>query len=225
MTVTQRKHLQNPLPYTYTTAGSYTVKLTVTGPGETDSEIKTDYITVGEVPPVAEFSGTPLTGPNPLTVQFTDQSTGEVASYFWQFGDGSTSAVRNSSHQYTTVGSYTVNLTVTGPSGSDSETKVDYITVSEIPPVAGFSGTPVSGQKPLNVAFTDSSTGVVSSYSWNFGDGNISTLKNPSNLYTTAGAYTVSLTVTGPGGSDSETKVDYITVVNAPPIAGFYGYT
>ena len=102
-------------------------------------------------------------------------------------------------------------------------TKNDHIKKNISPPIAVFSETPpVSGQKPLNVAFTDSSTGVVSSYSWNFGDGNISTLKNPSNLYTTAGAYTVSLTVTGPGGSDSETKVDYITVVNATTKIGVY---
>ena len=84
----------------------------------------------------------------------------------------------------------------------------------EAVPIAGFSGTPTSGSKPLNVAFTDASTGNVSSYAWNFGDGNTSLLRNPSHLYTTAGSYTVNLTVTGPGGSDFENKINYITVTN-----------
>jgi PKD repeat protein len=89
-------------------------------------------------------------------------------------------------------------------------------------PVAAFSGSPTSGPKPLNVQFTDSSTGIVDTYAWNFGDGNTATAKNPSNLYTTAGSYTVILTVTGPSGSNTKTEPNYITVTNATTNIGVY---
>jgi PKD repeat protein len=219
---TNESILQNPSPYTYTTAGTYTVKLTVTGPGGSDSEIKTDYITVGEVPPVAGFYGTPTSGPKPLGVQFTDASNGVIDTYTWDFGDGHTSNAQNPSHNYPAIGSYTVTLTVTGPGGSDYETKDEYIIVGDIPPIAGFSAAPTSGQKPLNVAFSDASTGNITSYAWNFGDGNTSTLMNPSHQYTVVASYTVTLTVTGPGGPDSETKSNYITVTNTTTKIGTY---
>ena len=86
-------------------------------------------------------------------------------------------------------------------------------------PVANFSGSPTSGVAPLSVAFSDLSTGSISSRTWSFGDGGSSNAVNPSRTYTSAGNYTVSLITTGPGGSDSEVKLGYITVAN-PPVAG-----
>jgi hypothetical protein len=92
------------------------------------------------------------------------------------------------------------------------------------PPVADFSALLTSGDAPLDVDFTDQSTGDISSWSWDFGDTNTSNLQNPSHTYTTRGTYTVSLEVTGPDGSDTETKIDYIGVggvsSNAPMIGG-----
>ena len=85
--------------------------------------------------------------------------------------------------------------------------------VAPEPPAAIFSGSPTNGKAPYTVTFTDSSTGTGSlTYSWIFGDGGSSTDRNPSHEYTTAGTYDVQLTVTGPGGSDTELKPDYITV-------------
>jgi PKD repeat protein len=121
-----------------------------------------------------------------------------------------------------TAGTYTVSLTATNPSGSDTETKTSYITVNETspePPVANFVGSPTSGNVPLTVNFTDLSTGDITSRSWTFGDTGTSTAQNPSHTYSSAGTYPVSLTVTGPGGSDVETKTNYITVANPPPPA------
>lgn len=83
------------------------------------------------------------------------------------------------------------------------------------PPVVEFMGNPTSGNAPLTVNFTDLSSGNLSSWSWNFGDGISSTTQNPSHTYTSAGVYTVSLTATNSGGSDTETKTNYITV-NVP---------
>ena len=79
--------------------------------------------------------------------------------------------------------------------------------------MADFTATPLFGSAPLIVNFTDASAGAVSSWSWSFGDGGISNGQNPNHLYTAPGTYTVSLTVTSPGGVDSETKTDDITVV------------
>jgi PKD repeat protein len=62
-------------------------------------------------------------------VNFTDQSTGDIISWQWDFGDGSTSTEQDPSHTYTVSGMYTVSLTVTGPGGSDNRTKTDYIIV------------------------------------------------------------------------------------------------
>jgi PKD repeat protein len=174
-------------------------------------------VNTGPTPPVANFSGSPTSGVVPLTVNFTDLSTGSITSWAWTFGDGGTSTAQNPSHQYTSTGSYTVSLTVTGPGGSDGETKTDYITVSTCtPPVANFSGTPTSGAAPLTVNFTDLSTSSPTSWNWTFGDGGTSTSQNPSHVYTSEGTYTVTLTATNSCGSDGETKTGYITVTSAP---------
>ncbi len=84
-------------------------------------------------PPVADFVGNPTSGTVPLTVNFTDQSTNSPTSWSWDFGDTGRSTAQNPSHEYTSTGSYTVSLTATNAQGSDTETKPDYITVSEQP--------------------------------------------------------------------------------------------
>ncbi len=204
---------QNP-SHNYTAAGTYTVALTVNGPGGSDTETKTNYVTVTTTP-VAAFSGTPTSGNAPLAVTFTDLSTGGPTSWSWNFGDGGTSTAQNPSHNFTVAGTYTVTLTATNSCGSDAETKVDYISVSDAPcdpPVAAFTGSPTNGTYPLNVSFTDQSSNNPTSWSWNFGDGGTSTAQNPSHSYNAAGSYTVTLTATNACGSDGETKVNYITV-------------
>ncbi|MFC2018850.1 S8 family serine peptidase [Chloroflexota bacterium] len=85
------------------------------------------------VPPVAEFTADTTSGTAALTVSFTDQSTGTITGWSWDFGDGGNSTAQNPSHQYTTAGTYTVSLTATGPGGSDIETKNNYITVNPGP--------------------------------------------------------------------------------------------
>jgi len=84
--------------------------------------------TPAETPPVAAFSGTPTTGALLLTVVFTDESTGEITDWHWTFGEGGESTEQHPSHTYNTVGTYTVSLQVTGPYGTDTETKTGYIT-------------------------------------------------------------------------------------------------
>ncbi|UCC67955.1 MAG: PKD domain-containing protein [Armatimonadota bacterium] len=166
-------------------------------------------------PPVADFSGNPRTGNAPLTVYFTDLSTGNPTSWDWTFGDGGTSEVQNPVYEYQTADSYTVSLTVENAQGQDTETKLDYITVTEgQPPVADFVGEPTSGVAPLTVQFTDLSTNDPTSWSWTFGDGGTSEDQNPSYQYQNEGIYTVSLTATNAYGSDDEIKTGYITVTS-----------
>jgi serine protease len=170
-------------------------------------------------PPVAAFSGTPTSGYAPLAVTFTDASTNTPTSWAWTFGDGGTSTAQNPAHTYAVAGTFTVVLTATNAYGSDSETKIGYITVTNPPtdpPVAAFSGTPTSGTVPLTVTFTDASTNTPTSWSWDFGDGGTSTVQHPSHIYATAGTFTVTLTATNAYGSDSEIKTGYITVTAAP---------
>jgi PKD repeat protein len=214
---------RNP-SYQYTAAGSYTVSLKVTTSAGQDTQTFTNYVVVASpVLPTAQFSGSPTSGPAPLNVQFTDQSTSgssPITSWFWSFGDGSTSTAQNPSYLYTTPGSYTVSLTVQSASGNDTQTRTSYIAVSNpTPPTAQFSGTPTSGQAPLAVQFTDQSTSgsaSITSWSWTFGDGGTSTARNPSHTYTTAGSYTVRLIVRSSAGSDTLSRASYIGVFVNP---------
>jgi PKD repeat protein len=208
--------LQNP-SHTFTTDGIYSVNLTVSNAGGSNTSIKTNYITVA-VPPVANFTASPTQGwPAPLAVTFSDTSTGSPTTWNWTFGDigaGNTSALQNPSHTYTTGGIYSVNLTVTNAMGSSTLIRTNYIAVVA-PPAANFTGTPTRGPAPLVVTFTDTSAGSPTSWQWNFGDiggSNTSTLQNPSHTYTTAGRYSVNLTATNAGGSNSTTKTNYIYV-------------
>ncbi len=204
---------------TYLTATGNEAGIQGTTSGGMDALQQILVVEYAAVAPVADFSGTPTSGDAPLTVAFTDASTGSIASYEWDFNnDGTTdSTAQNPSYTYTTPGIYTVKLTVTGPGGSDTETKDGYITVKTLAPVADFTYTPASGAAPLTVAFTDASTGVVNSYAWDFNnDGTTdSTDANPSYTYTTSGTFTVKLTVTGPDYSDEEIKSNIISVGTA----------
>lgn len=103
--------------------------------------------------------------------------------------------------------------------GSDTKTRTGYIETVGV--MANFSGTPRSGGLPLTVSFTDLSTNSPTSWSWDFGDGGTSSLQNPTHVYTSVGAFTVSLTTSNPFSSDGETKLGYIQALGVR--AGFSG--
>ena len=93
----------------------------------------------------------------------------------------------------------------------------------ETAPVANFTGTPTSGYAPLAVQFTDASTYLPTSWNWSFGEGNLSVAENPLHTYVSAGSYTVSLTASDVGGSNTTSIVNYINVSAALPIPVFTG--
>ena len=214
--------LQDPM-HLYPNPGTYTVSMTATGPGGSSVETKIDYITTVPLGSVAAFSASPLAGAIPLAVTFTNLSAGTITSWSWDFGDSGSSSLQHPTHVYSALGTYTVTLSVDGPGGLDVETKPGYITVVPPVPAADFSGTPLLGNQPLTVAFTDATTGTVSAWDWAFGDGGTSSLQNPSYVFALFGTYTVSLTATGSGGADIETKSDYVTVLPPPPTVNFVG--
>ena len=163
--------------------------------------------------PIASFSASPILGNAPLNVAFTDTSTGSPTSWNWSFGDGATSKEQNPQYTYPSAGNYTVELTVSNGAGMDTETKKGYINVKPVSSklVAAFSASPTSGNAPLNVAFTDTSTGSPTLWNWNFGDGATSTEQNTTHIYSVAGNYTVALTVGN--GNETASKIDIINVL------------
>ena len=113
----------------------------------------------------------------------------------------------------------TYHFAVTAYDASHTETGFSNDASATIPagaPVAGFTASTTSGIAPVALNFSNTSTGSISSYAWNFGDGTTSTAQSPSHVYSAAGVYTVSLTVTGSGGSNTKTMPNYVTVTATP---------
>ena len=164
---------QSPL-HTYTAEGLYTVTLTATGSDGDDTVVCLDCINVFAPAPVAAFDLDPSNGTYDLTVYFTDLSSGPIDAWLWDFGDGITSAEQNPSHIYSEEGLYSITLQVEGPGGSDTLICDSCVTVTAPPPVAAFDADPTSGINDLTVQFSDSSTGPILSWLWDFGDGNTS---------------------------------------------------
>jgi len=109
--------LQNPV-HTYFVPGSYTVSLLVTNQYGSNRKTMENFVVIGS-PPIANFLAEPTSGQAPLTVQFTDLSTGNPKSYEWSFGDGTQSAVQNPVHIFQNGGAYNVTLTVTNAYGTN----------------------------------------------------------------------------------------------------------
>jgi PKD repeat protein len=174
--------------------------------------------------PVASFRGTPTNGVAPLSVTFTDASTGSITNWIWNLGDGtSVTNASNASVNHTyAAGTYTVSLTVNGTGGSSVATSNNYVVVTNALPVAGFSATPTNIFVTQSVLFTDASSGSITNWIWSFGDGSAS-VTNISNVsvnhaYAVAGTNTVSLVVNGAGGSSTNTLANYIVVKPKPAL-------
>ncbi|HWQ49495.1 MAG TPA: PKD domain-containing protein [Methanosarcina sp.] len=225
--------VQNPV-HTYSKQGNYTVALTVSNAAGNNTVTKTGFITVGTTSskPVVSFWGSPVSGNAPLNVTFKDNTTGSPTAWNWSFGDGTFSTVQNPKHTYSAAGNYTVKLTAINAAGNTTLTKSNYIKVagtsSQIP-VAAFSASPTSGNTPLSVTFTDSSTGSPTAWNWTFGDGTSSTVRNPVHTYSTAGSYSVTLKISNSAGSNTTTKSSYIKVTannttnTTIPVVSFWG--
>jgi PKD repeat protein len=154
-----------------------------------------------------QFTENYSSGYVPMPVQFNcpsvDSGGNTITSWNWNFGDGQTSTLQNPQHTYNALGSYTPSLTAFNIHGAT--------VVGSGPPVfaiispVNFTDSPTNGQSPLMVQFSGPSTynnnSPISSWNWNFGDGSSSTLQSPSHVYTNAGIFYPTLSVSGTYGS------------------------
>ncbi len=145
-------------------------------------------------------------------VHFLDYSSGEPDSWYWDFGDGSTSMEQNPSHTYMKTGKYTVKLVVGKDGEKDSLVKEEYIVVRERLNAA-IQANKTLGEVPFTVEFKDMSTGEKQNWFWDFGDSTTSDQQNPIHTYNESGTYTVRLIVTDDYGADTLVKEDYIEVL------------
>jgi gliding motility-associated-like protein len=203
----------------YSAPGIYNVTLKNTYTYCTDSFSKPVKILSR---PVAAFTANTTSKCKPdLTVDFQDQSTNAV-SWFWDFGDSTTSNQENPTHTYTTYGNFTVKLIVTNASGcTDTLTRPSYIRI--VRPTISFPSLPVEGCIPYSMNFSASisTLDAVTSYLWDFGDGNTSTAANPSHTYPVQGTYTVSLTITTSTGCTESYSMGSAVKVGRIPVLDF----
>jgi gliding motility-associated-like protein len=191
------------LMHTYASYGSYQAKLIVTGNnGCSDSLVQ--VVTLNPKP-VASFVYTIISPYSDDGYQFTNKSiisSGNISGYAWDFGDGNTSSDVNPVHTFATAGIFTVTLTVTG-TGNCAGVLTQTLQVRKEPNIiaaftTGNSTQCVGGN---NFAFLNHTTigsgGTINSYDWDFGDGTVSSIENPSHTYAGPGIYTVTLSVSG----------------------------
>ncbi len=184
--------------------------------------------------PVAEFTFEPTAGYAPLVVTFDASSSfdpdGEIVSYIWDFGDGTTGGGVVVEHIYPVPGEYTVRLTVRDDKGAEdsAEGMVEALEPPEeaIPPVARFTYSPPTPKVGESVTFDASSSsddGEIVEYRWNFGDGTFGRGKIVSHVYYQVGTYTVRLTVYDDEGlAGQATQAIVVSAApNQPPVARF----
>ncbi|MFF1632848.1 PKD domain-containing protein [Leifsonia sp. NPDC058248] len=210
--------------HVYGQDGTYAVKLTVTdNQGVTGT--KTTSVTVAAPPPnqapVAAFTSAVTN----LSVAFDASGSadpdGTVASYAWDFGDGSTGTGVNPTHVYGSAGTFTVSLTVTDGQGL-AGTAVTHDVTTVLPPnqlpTASFTATPNGLAVGVDGTASNDPDGTIASYAWDFGDGGTATTSTANHTYATGGTYPVQLTVTdNRGGTNTATKS--VTVTAPPPAA------
>lgn len=167
--------------------------------------------------PVADFSGSVLSGCAPLRVNFKDLSSGDPKYWDWDLGNNQLSKVQNPSVTYSQPGTYTVTLVVRNQSGANAVTKTEYITVYPSPS-ASLTADITTACLPASVQFTGTASttvGTISEWSWDFGDGATSNQQNPQHTYTETGYYNVALTVTSSNGcSRRVSRPRYIRMVS-----------
>jgi gliding motility-associated-like protein len=209
----------NPVSATYFVGQVYTVTLTVHDGAQTST--KSITLTVFKTPAIS-FTASSTVGCAPLKVNFNstiNPGDGTITNYFWDFGDGNTLANSSGSvsNTYLFPGTYSVSLTVTNSFGCTSTLKnVGMITIyPALSPSFNVDSTAIcSVAQP--VAFHNTSTGDGSlSYTWAFGDGDSSTLLNPTHQYAAKGTYNISLVVSNTYGcSSSLNKTAFINLAN-----------
>ena len=213
-------NLQNPSA-TYFTPGFYTIKLLVKAGSNQDSLVKINLIHVFEQP-VVRFSTVSSSGCNPFSAVFLDESSSNgsnITTRLWDFGDGVLSSEVKPSHTFTFIGNYNVTLKVGNSHGCmASLSKPEYI--KNHGTTAGFINNVSATCVPTKIVFQNKvvNTGTFTSQ-WDFGDGNSSTLSNPTHTFASGGSYTVKQFIKSQYGC-VDSLIKNITVTN-PVSANF----
>lgn len=201
-----------PINHIYRNPGTYSIKLTATDNiGCKDTITRTAAANITK--PFARFSASDTSFCPGINLAFRDSSVGNNLIHRWEFGDGSTSAVRNPQHQYAGPDSvYTVKLFIRDAQGcEDSLIRENYIRI--VTPKADFTMLDTSAIcPPLETKFTSNASDFDSLY-WDFGDGNTSTLINTNNFFNTYGRYTVRQIAIGNGGC-RDTALGIVNIYN-----------
>ncbi|MFT5919262.1 MAG: PKD repeat protein [Granulosicoccus sp.] len=173
----------------------------------------------------ADFTANVTSGCSPLVVSFQNFSSGAgTLSYTWDLGNGNTSTGENPAASYFDPGSYTITLTITNGTESDTESKTAYIEVFT-PPTPLTTPSQTLGCYPMDVAFADNSTpgsSPISTWSWDFGDGGTSTFQNPTNSYGLAGTFDVTLLLTDENGCSGNTTFNDLIETNDNTPTAFF---
>ena len=227
MVTGQKRYFSRNPVHTYQTAGNYTVSLTVINVGGSDIETKTNFIRVSapasktpvlsQIPDQTTTVGTLLT----FTISGWDPDSDNLSFSAPVLPGGATFVPSTRTFSWTPSdgqeGNYLVTFTVSDGAFTDSEScKIIVISKTKTPPIAQFTTNITQGHAPLTVQFTDQSVSPGRSYfAWDINNDNSTdyTTRNPVHTYTTAGNYSVNLTMTNADGSDSEIKKDYIQVI------------
>ena len=201
----------------YGSAGSYTVSLTVTGPGGSTTQTLSNLITVTTPPPTVSFTASQTSGNALLGVTFTPATTGIITGWQWSFGDGSTNSgtantVPATTKYYGSAGSYTVSLTVTGPGGSVTQTLSNPITVTSSTTISTVSN---SNGLVAAYGFDESNGTIVQDAS---GTGNNGTITGATRV--TNGRFGNALKFSGTNGSPN-----WVNVSNSTSLALSTGMT
>lgn len=209
-------YAQNPT-HVYNTPGSYVIQLTVTSADGCSATLD-DTLNIYPIP-VAAFTAN--SGCVYSNIAFTSQSTvgfGNITNWNWTFGNGQTSSLQNPQTAFATAGNYNVTLVVSTPGGC-ADTISSLLRIYPQPNLS-FTTSPTTICQGGSVAITNSSTstnGLINSFQWNFGNGQTSSLNNPTVFYAAAGTYNVTLIGTTVHGC-SDTLQRTVTV-NALPAA------
>jgi PKD repeat protein len=212
---------------TYAAAGIYISSLTVTDDDNLiDSDGTLALIGLAPQPPQAESNGPFVASVGSLVKFDAGESSdldGDIVSYAWDFGDGNNGTGESTQHAYAAHGIYPVTLTVTdNDDNSDEENTAAFIGSGNLAPTAD-AGAPVAGTAGVAVDFdgsaSDDPDGIITTYAWDFGDNTTGSGRSPAHVYSHAGIYNVTLTVTdNDGSSDSDGSFAVVGFSSAPDV-------
>ena len=199
-------------------AGGYRIYITAYNSAGESSVSNIASVTVSAAAALsAFFTVSPSSGVAGQTLfAFTDQSTGNVTSRSWNFGDGFVSTIANPTHTYASAGQYIVFLTVSDGASQSQYTAAIAVGSSSpgLPAVqADFDFGPAAPVAGTAMSFVDRSTGSPTSWLWNFGDGSTANQQNSSHTFGAAGTYTVTLAISN--GLTSSTRSRSVVVAQS----------